>query len=182
MQKTPNSQLLRLTEEDYRQAPKLPVVVVLDNVRSANNVGSVFRTADAFLLEALYLCGITATPPNKDIHKTALGAADWVQWHYAPQTALAVAQLKEQGYVIAAIEQAKESILLNEFTIAPNQKYALVFGHEVEGVSQEVMNLADVCIEIPQFGSKHSLNIAVSVGVVLWELVRQYSTFNMAEQ
>ncbi|OWY24826.1 TrmH family RNA methyltransferase [Sphingobacteriales bacterium UPWRP_1] len=180
MEKTPNSGLNRLSAEDYRQVRKLPFVVVLDNVRSANNVGSVFRTADAFLLEAVYLCGITATPPNKDIHKTALGAADWVHWHYAPQTTQAIMQLKAQGYRIAAVEQAKESIPLNRFTIVPEQKYALIFGHEVTGVSEEVMNLSDVCIEIPQFGSKHSLNIAVSVGVVLWELVRQTTAIKTA--
>lgn len=173
MEKTPNSELNRMSEQDYHLSDKLPFVVILDNVRSANNVGSVFRTADAFLLKAIYLCGITATPPNKEIHKTALGAADWVQWHYAPQTTHAIVQLKEQGYLIAAVEQAKQSTLLQHFTLKPGQKYALVFGHEVDGVSPEVMQLADVCIEIPQFGSKHSLNIAVSVGVVLWELVRQ---------
>lgn len=173
MEKTPNSELNRLSAQDYRQVQKFPFVIVLDNVRSANNVGSVFRTADAFLLQGIYLCGITATPPNKEIHKTALGSADWVPWQYMAQTTQAVTLLKEQGYLIAAVEQAKESVPLNGFTALPGQKYAFVFGHEVEGVSQEVMNLADICIEIPQFGAKHSLNIAVSVGVVLWELVRQ---------
>ncbi len=173
MRKTPNSELVRQTESGFITAAKLPIVIVLDNVRSAHNVGSVFRTADAFLLAGVYLCGITATPPNKEIFKTALGASDWVSWQYAANTTDAVQHLKSEGYTIIAIEQADASVPLHRFMPdTTQQRYALVFGHEVEGVSEAVMALADECVEIPQLGVKHSLNIAVSVGVVLWEFVR----------
>ncbi len=173
MRKTPNSELTRKTEADFKAADKLPIVVVLDNIRSANNVGSVFRTADAFLLSGVYLCGITAQPPNKEIYKTALGASEWVKWEYFEHTKDAVSYLASQGFIITAIEQADESISLQDFKLDSSKRYALVFGHEVDGVSDEVMQQADICLEIPQLGTKHSLNIAVSVGVVLWELVRQ---------
>ena len=146
------------------------MVIVLDNVRSANNVGSVFRTADAFALEGLYLCGITARPPQKDIRKTALGASESVSWIHHSQTVEAVQQLKEDGYQIIAIEQAEGSTFLQDFEVDKTAKYAIIFGHEVNGVGEEVMELVDACIEIPQFGTKHSLNIAVSVGVVVWDL------------
>jgi len=170
MRKTPNAELIRLSLEAFKEATKTPLVVVLDNVRSALNVGSVFRTCDAFLIESVYLCGITAKPPNKDVRKTALGSTDSVQWHYAETTVEAVKVLKQLGYQIIAIEQADESIDLQEFVTEKKQKYALIFGHEVRGVSPEVMALIDHCIEIPQFGTKHSLNISVSVGVVVWDL------------
>lgn len=144
-------------------------------------MGSVFRTADAFLISGVFLCGITAQPPNKDIYKTALGATDWVEWQYFSQTKDAISYLSDQGYLIVAVEQADESVLLHEFNIRPSQKYALVFGHEVDGVSNEVMQISDLCLEIPQLGTKHSLNISVSVGVVLWELLRQYVYSNQKQ-
>ncbi len=170
MRKTPNAELPRLSVDAFKEAAKTPLIVVLDNVRSALNVGSIFRTCDAFLIEKIYLCGITAKPPNKDIHKTALGATDSVQWQYISSTTEAVQLLKKEGYHIFAIEQADESIDLQAFTPKKGQKYAIIFGHEVRGVATDVMTLVDGCIEIPQYGTKHSLNIAVSAGVVLWDL------------
>ncbi len=171
MRKTPNAELDRLNVEEFKQAEKTPLVLVLDNVRSANNVGSAFRTGDAFLVEAIYLCGITAQPPHRDITKTALGATESVHWQHHKSTVDAITALKAEGYTIAAVEQADDSIALQDFT--PTSKLALVFGHEVSGVSQEVMELVDHCIEIPQFGTKHSLNISVSVGVVVWEVFKR---------
>jgi len=164
------TELNRLSVEEFQDTPKTPLVIVLDNVRSANNVGSVFRTGDAFALEGLHLCGITACPPQKDIRKTALGASDSVTWTHWKETSMAVQHLKEEGYKVIAIEQAEGSIALQDFEIEAGGKYAVVFGHEVKGVSEEVMQLVDACIEIPQFGTKHSLNIAVSVGVIVWDL------------
>jgi len=146
---------------------------VLDNVRSANNIGSIFRTADAFLLEGIYLCGITAQPPNKDIHKTALGATESVEWSYCDSTLEAIAVLKDKGYQIISVEQADGSSMLTDFTVENGVKYALVFGNEVRGVSQEVVDVSDNCLEIPQYGTKHSFNIAVSAGIVLWDLFRK---------
>lgn len=170
MRKLSNDELNRLSATEFRACDKLPFIVVLDNVRSLYNVGSVFRTADAFLCEAIYLCGITACPPNKEIHKTALGAEETVKWQYFDDTAVAVQQLKADGWQIVAIEQAENSISLQSFKVDRSAKYAFVFGHEVKGVCQEVMDCCDVCLEIPQFGTKHSLNISVSAGIVLWEI------------
>ena len=173
MRKLKLQELNRLSPEDFQQAPRLPVVLVLDSVRSLHNVGSAFRTADSFAVEKLYLCGITGTPPDKEIRKTALGAEETVAWKKAPEAAAAVKALKEQGYWIICVEQAEGSTQLHHFLPQAGQKYALVFGNEVFGVSEEVMALADGCLEIPQFGTKHSLNVSVAIGVVLWEVVRK---------
>jgi len=170
MRKLKNEELNRLTPEQFREAEKLPVIVVLDNVRSLHNVGSVFRTCDAFRIAELYLCGITGKPPDREIHKTALGATETVKWRYFPQTKDAIKELKEKQVAIYAIEQAENSISLSEFSLPKNETIAIVFGNEVKGVEQEVVNECNNVIEIPQTGSKHSLNIAVSVGVVCWEL------------
>lgn len=178
MRKLLNSELNRKTPEEVQISPKSPFLLILDNVRSQSNVGSVFRTADAFLSEAVYLCGITGTPPSREIQKTALGATESVFWKYYSLTVDAVRELKQNNYIIVAIEQAEGAIELQKFELREGEKYALVFGHEVEGVAQEVMNLCDRCIEIPQFGSKHSFNIAVSAGIVLWELNRKYFEIN----
>ena len=168
MKKKKLEELNRLSIEAFQEAKKTPLVLVLDNVRSMNNVGSAFRTADAFALEKLYLCGITATPPHREIQKTALGAEQAVAWEHAPDTAALCRQLQADGYKIMAVEQAEESTLLQQFKSQPNEKYALVFGNEVFGVDEKVMETADGCLEIPQFGTKHSLNISVSIGVVVW--------------
>jgi len=170
MRKLRNEELPRLSIDDFRKRGKMPFVLVLDNVRSCNNVGSVFRTSDAFLVRKIYLCGITATPPDKEIHKTALGAENSVDWKYFKTTEEAVDALKEEGYIIVAVEQVESSISLNEYRPAPEEKLALIFGNEVNGVQQEVVNMCDITIEIPQFGTKHSFNIAVSAGIVLWDL------------
>lgn len=170
MRKLLNQELGRKTVEEYRLSEKAPFVIVLDNVRSQNNVGSVFRSADAFLVEKIFLCGITSTPPNPDIRKTALGASESVPWQYFEDTAEAISGLKENGYIIIGIEQADQSVELQNFITEKDKKYGLVFGHEINGVSQEVLDLCDFCIEIPQYGTKHSFNIAVSAGIVLWEL------------
>lgn len=169
MRKLKNEELNRKTVEEFKDAGKLPLVIVLDNIRSLNNIGSVFRTSDAFLIRGIMLCGITATPPHKEIHKTALGATESVYWEYHEDTMQAIQKLKEKDYTIVSIEQATESIILNKFECQPDKKYALVFGNEVKGVKQEVVNASDLCIEIPQFGTKHSFNIAVSAGIVLWD-------------
>ncbi|GHT48491.1 tRNA/rRNA methyltransferase [Bacteroidia bacterium] len=168
MRKLKITELNRISPEDFKKAEKIPLVVVLDNVRSLHNVGSVFRTSDAFLAEAVYLCGITATPPHAEIHKTALGAENSVNWKYFTTTLEAIQELRQQGYVLAAVEQAENSISLDELRLE-NKKYALILGNEVHGVAQEVMNLCDFCIEIPQFGTKHSLNVSVTAGIVIWE-------------
>jgi 23S rRNA (guanosine2251-2'-O)-methyltransferase len=175
MRKLKNSELNRLSAEAYLKAEKKPVVVVLDNIRSCNNIGSVFRTSDALLIEKIYLCGITATPPNAEIHKTALDAEKTVQWVYFPDTENAVAELKDNGYAVYAIEQVEGSVPLQEFIPAEGRKLAVVFGNEVKGVKQQVVNLCDGSIEIPQFGVKHSFNVSVSVGIVLWELFKKIS-------
>ncbi len=169
MRKLLNEELQRLSKEEFKGQMKTPVMIVLDNVRSHLNVGSVFRTADAFLIEAICLCGITGTPPHRDIHKTALGSTETVAWKHFPSTLDAVYELKANGYKIISIEQAERATMLNEFVAEAGVKYAVVFGNEVEGVSQEVVNFSDLVIEIPQYGMKHSLNIAVSVGVVVWD-------------
>ncbi|MDY0780395.1 RNA methyltransferase [Tenacibaculum sp. IB213877] len=170
MRKLKNSELGRLSVDEFKQTEKTPLLVVLDNVRSLNNVGSVFRTSDAFLIEKIYLCGITATPPNKEIHKTALGATESVDWEYVEDTLTLVEKLKKENVKVLSIEQAENSTMLNEFEPKENQTYAVVFGNEVKGVQQSVVSASDSCIEIPQLGTKHSLNISVSCGVVLWDL------------
>jgi 23S rRNA (guanosine2251-2'-O)-methyltransferase len=162
-------ELGRKSPRDFRESAKFPLVLVLDNVRSMMNTGSVFRTADAFLVEAIYLCGITATPPHREIHKTALGATESVRWEYFRQTPEAVSLLKAQGYIVLAIEQVRDSISLRDFRPESGQKYALVFGHEVKGVGEEVLEICDGCLEIPQFGTKHSLNVSVTAGMVIWD-------------
>ncbi len=169
MQKTPNAALSRLSVAEFKNADKTPFVIVLDNVRSLNNIGSVFRTADAFLLRGICLCGITAKPPHRDIEKTALGATESIYWEYFDNTVDALIKLKAMEYTIVAVEQTGKSILLQDFKPESNKKYAFVFGHEVMGVSDEALTHCDICVEIPQFGTKHSLNISVSVGIVIWE-------------
>jgi 23S rRNA (guanosine2251-2'-O)-methyltransferase len=176
MRKLKNNELGRISAEEFRTAQKLPIALVLDNVRSAYNVGSVFRTADAFPVEVIYLCGITGYPPHKEILKTALGATETVNWKYSKSTLTALIELKERGFKIYAVEQVEGSIMLDHFTKHNlKSKIALVFGHEVDGVQQDVLKQCDGCIEIPQGGTKHSLNISVSAGVVLWEFFRNPS-------
>ncbi|HEX8517912.1 MAG TPA: RNA methyltransferase [Bacteroidia bacterium] len=170
MRKLQNAELNRKSVDEFKQSSKTPIVIVLDNVRSLNNVGSVFRTGDAFLIEAVYLCGITGQPPNKEIQKTALGATESVAWKYLGSTLDAVNELKDQGYLVYAIEQAESAIMLNNFMPSRKQKIAIIFGNEVKGVQQEVIDASTDVIEIPQVGTKHSLNIAVSVGIVMWDL------------
>lgn len=169
MKKLKSDELNRVGVEEFREQEKLPVIVVLDNVRSMHNIGSVFRTADGFAIEKLYLCGITAQPPHREIEKTALGATQSVAWTHFESTLEAVASLREDGYEIIAIEQASGSMMLNTFQPESSKKYALIFGNEVNGVSEEVMAQIDKCIEIPQFGTKHSFNIVISAGIVLWD-------------
>lgn len=174
MRKLPTHEIERHDAQSYQAADKTPVVVVLDNVRSALNVGSVFRTADAFALRHVYLCGITATPPSRDIMKTAIGADETVDWTHHQSTLDLVVELKQQGYTVYAVEQTEQPIYLQDFKVAkPNSLIAVVMGNEVTGVDQAVLNECDGAIEIPQFGTKHSLNVAVCTGVVVWELVRQ---------
>ena len=175
MRKLKNSELERLDIQSFKMAEKTPVIVILDNVRSLNNIGSVFRTSDAFRVTQIILCGITATPPHVGIHKTALGATESVDWSYEKNTIEALTKLKDKGIEILAIEQAEGSTALQEFSVNTDKTYALVFGNEVRGVQQEVVNQCDGCIEIPQYGTKHSFNISVSVGVVLWEFFRQFN-------
>jgi 23S rRNA (guanosine2251-2'-O)-methyltransferase len=165
-------ELERLSNEEMQAAEKQPIIIILDDIRSMHNVGSAFRTCDAFTIEALYLCGYTPQPPHRDIHKTALGATETVNWRYFPTTIAAVEAAKENGYKIIAVEQAHDSVMLNNYRVENNARIALVFGNEVSGVNEDVMQQADNCIEIPQWGSKHSLNISVSLGVVLWEIMR----------
>ena len=173
MRKRLNEELGRKTAEEFAASEKMPLVLVLDNVRSHNNVGSVFRTADAFLIEKIILCGITATPPHRDIQKTALGATESVKWEYITETVDAVKKLKTEGYKVSAVEQVEGSCELQDLVLSGKEKYAVIFGHEIEGVSQEVINECDGWLEIPQFGTKHSFNIAVSAGIVLWEIWRK---------
>ncbi|MCX6233493.1 MAG: RNA methyltransferase [Bacteroidetes bacterium] len=174
MKKLQNIDLNRLSVDDFKKAPKIPIIIVLDNIRSMYNVGSIFRTADAFRIECIHLCGITATPPNKEINKTALGATDSVDWTYFATAVDSVAALKSRGYAIYAIEQTDESIALREFQPDSGKPLAIIFGNEITGVQDNVLSLAHGCIEIPQFGTKHSLNIAVSAGIVLWDLVAKH--------
>lgn len=170
MRKLKNSELDRLDVEAFKAAKKTPIVIVLDNIRSLNNIGSVFRTADAFLVEKIYLCGITAKPPHKDIQKTALGATESVAWEYVEDTLALVKRLQAESYTVCAIEQAENATFLNDLRVEATKKYALVLGNEVKGVLQEVVTASDVVVEIPQYGTKHSLNIAVTAGVVVWDL------------
>jgi len=170
MRKLANEELHRLSIQAYKEAEKIPVIVILDNVRSLNNVGSVFRTADAFRIEKIYLCGITACPPHKEIHKTALGATESVAWEYAPDVCVLLADLHTQQIQTIAIEQIEGATSLERFAPEKGVRYALIFGNEVDGVQQEAVSLSNHAIEIPQYGTKHSLNIAVSVGIVLWEI------------
>ncbi|WP_298779449.1 RNA methyltransferase [uncultured Polaribacter sp.] len=173
MRKLKNKELGRITVDEFKAVKKTPLIVVLDNIRSLNNIGSVFRTSDAFLIEKIYLCGICATPPNKDIHKTALGATESVDWEYVEDTLTLIKELKESNIKVLAIEQAENSSKLDAFYPEKNQKYAIVMGNEVKGVQQDVVNASDLCIEIPQLGTKHSLNISVTTGIVIWDFFKK---------
>ncbi|CAM3820091.1 MULTISPECIES: RNA methyltransferase [Flavobacterium] len=173
MRKLANAELERKNVAEFKEAEKTPIIIVLDDIRSLHNIGSVFRTSDAFLIEKIYLCGITAIPPNKEIHKTALGATETVTWEYAEDVLDVIAKLKEEKTKVYAIEQTEKAIMLNDFAVTTNEKYALIFGNEVKGVSQKAINLSDGVIEIPQLGSKHSLNISVSAGIVIWDLFQK---------
>lgn len=173
MRKLENKELNRLEVEDFKNASKTPLIIILDNVRSLNNIGSVFRTADAFLIEKIYLCGITATPPNKEIHKTALGATESVDWEYFSSTIEVVNRLKSEKVCVISIEQAENAVMLNDFSPEKGKKYAIIFGNEVKGVEQEVVSTSDNVIEIPQYGTKHSLNVSVSAGVVVWDFFQK---------
>lgn len=174
MRKLKITEMNRLNVEEFKEAKKMPLVVVLDNVRSLYNVGSVFRTCDAFRIEKLCLCGITACPPNIEIHKTALGAEDSVEWIHYEQTLDCVECLKKEGYTIMSIEQCEGSTMLHEFEVNASKKYAVVMGNEVKGVQQEVIDNSDGCLEIPQFGTKHSMNVSVTTGMIIWEVARQF--------
>ena len=173
MKKLKNNELNRLDVSAFKKAPKTPLIIILDNIRSLNNIGSVFRTSDAFLVEKIYLCGITAKPPHKDIHKTALGATESVDWEYAEDTLTLINQLQKENVTVVSIEQADNSIMLQDFTIDKTKKYAIVMGNEVKGVQQEVVSKSDYCVEIPQYGTKHSLNISVTTGIVIWDLFQK---------
>lgn len=170
-------ELNRLSPEEFKNVEKTPLIIILDNVRSLNNVGSAFRTADAFRIEKIFLCGITGTPPHREINKTALGATESVEWEYAESTREVIKRLKQEGYEAVALEQVTHSIPLNEFKADPHRKYALVFGNEVFGVDQEVIIDCDHVVEIPQLGTKHSLNISVTIGISLWDFVHKMSVF-----
>ncbi len=175
MRKLRNEELNRLTVEEFKRSDKVPLVVVLDNIRSQHNIGSVFRTADAFRLERVVLCGITAIPPHREIHKTALGATESVRWEYVEETTEAIRRLKEAHYRILVVEQTEKAVSLENVKLLSNQGYAIVFGHEIRGVDQQVVDMADLCLEIPQYGTKHSLNISVAAGIVIWGMVSQLS-------
>jgi len=172
MRKLSITELHRLSAEQYKDCPKTPLVVVLDHVRSLHNIGSIFRTADAFRLEAVYLCGITAAPPHPEIHKTALGAEETVAWHYHKDTLDAIRELKQNKYILYAVEQTEGSLSLENIALDPTKKYALILGHEVKGIQQTVVNECDYCVEIPQFGTKHSLNVSVAAGIVIWDFFK----------
>lgn len=174
MKKLETSEIQRLSVEEYQKSAKKPFVLVLDNVRSLHNVGSAFRTADAFAAEKIFLCGITGTPPNREIQKTALGATESVAWEYQEKIQGVLKKLKEQDYLIVSIEQTDESVLMQNFEIDTHKKYAFVFGNEVFGVSPEAINLSDLSVEIPQFGTKHSLNVSVSLGIVCWHFLQKH--------
>lgn len=176
MRKLANSELGRKSIADFKEAEKTPLILILDDIRSLHNIGSVFRTADAFLIEKIYLCGITATPPNKEIHKTALGATDTVAWEYAKDVLEVITKLQAEKTEVWAIEQVENSVYLNDFTPEQGKKYALIFGNEVKGVSQQAIKLCSGTIEIPQLGTKHSLNISVSAGIVVWDIFQKNYT------
>lgn len=169
MRKLKVTEMNRISTEEFKETNKMPLVIVLDNVRSLNNIGSVFRSSDAYLIEKIYLCGITATPPNAEIHKTALGAEESVEWIYKSNTLDAVEELRNEGHIICSIEQCKGSVMLNSFQPDPEKKYAVIFGNEVKGVNQDVVNDSDMCLELPQYGTKHSLNVSVTAGIVIWD-------------
>lgn len=171
--KLKNSELGRISNDEFKVLEKTPLIIVLDNIRSLNNIGSVFRTADAFLIKKIILCGITAQPPHKDIHRTALGATESVDWEYIEHSLDAVEKLKNEQIHVISIEQAENSVSLQDFEVQPNTTYAVIFGNEVKGVAQEVVNYSNTVIEIPQFGTKHSLNISVSAGIVIWDLFKK---------
>lgn len=173
MRKLKNSELGRLNVEEFKSVDKIPIIVILDNIRSLNNIGSVFRTSDALLIEKIYLCGITAVPPNREIHKTALGSTESVAWEYVEKSIDLIQKLRDSKIKIVSIEQAENSTMLQNFEIVKGQKYAIIFGNEVKGVPQELVSASDICVEIPQFGTKHSLNISVSCGIVLWDLFKK---------
>lgn len=172
-QKLQVEELNRISIDEFKAAEKLPLVVILDNVRSLNNIGSVFRTSDAFRVSHIYLCGITATPPSVEIHKTALGAEDSVSWTYVDDTMQALSTLRKEGYTIYAIEQARNSVMLDKLQLDKTKKYAVILGHEVHGVQQQVVDAADACVELPQYGTKHSLNVSVTAGIVIWDFFKQ---------
>ncbi len=174
MKKLSLKELNRISNQEFKELPKTPIVVILDNIRSALNVGSVFRTSDAFAVEKMYLCGITAKPPHREILKTAIGATESVDWEHHKSTVKVIEQLKADDYIIVGIEQADESIMLQNFEVDTNKKYAIVLGNEVKGVSNEVMQVLDYCIEVPQLGTKHSLNVSVCTGVVIWDFFKKY--------
>jgi len=178
MRKLKNSELGRLNIEEFKSVDKIPLIVILDNIRSLNNIGSVFRTSDAFLVDKIYLCGITATPPHKDIHKTALGATESVDWEYIENCTDLIKKLKDANIKIVSIEQAENNTMLQNFKVLRDQKYAIIFGNEVKGIQQELVSFSDFCVEIPQFGTKHSLNISVSCGIVLWDLFKKMKLQN----
>jgi tRNA G18 (ribose-2'-O)-methylase SpoU len=173
MNKLSMAALGRKSIDEFKKTQKKPIVIILDNVRSQHNIGSAFRTADAFLIESIFLCGITATPPNNEIHKTALGAEDSVNWRYFPNTEEALKELKEKNYTVISVEQVENGISLNDFHPLKDQKYAFIFGNEVKGVGQNIVDSSDLCIEIPQSGTKHSLNVSVSIGIVLWDITNK---------
>ncbi len=173
MRKLKIMELNRISIEEFKEAEKLPLVVVLDNIRSLHNIGSVFRTSDAFRIECIYLCGITATPPHPEMHKTALGAEFTVDWKYVDNTVEAVDNLKSEGYTVYSVEQAEGSVMLDELVLDKTEKYAVVMGNEVKGVQQEVIDQSHGCIEIPQYGTKHSLNVSVTAGIVIWDLFKK---------
>ena len=172
MRKLKITELNRINVDEFKEAKKLPLIVVLDEIRSLHNIGSVFRTSDAFRIESIYLCGITATPPHPELHKTALGAEYTVDWKYFKNTLDAVNKLKSDGYIVYSIEQAEGSTMLNDLKLDQTRKYAIVMDNEVKGVQQSVVDMCDACIEIPQFGTKHSLNVSVTGGIVIWEMAK----------
>ena len=175
MKKLKNSELSRLSIDEFKNSSKTPVIVILDNIRSAHNVGSVFRTCDAFLIDKIILCGITAIPPNKEIRKTALGSSESVDWRYYKNTEEIIMRLKKKDYQIIAVEQANKSIKLESFRPENEKKYAIIFGNEIKGINQKILDNSDSVIEIPQFGTKHSLNVSVSAGIVIWDVFSKIS-------
>lgn len=177
MRKLKITELNRISAEEFKEVEKLPLVVVLDNIRSLHNIGSVFRTSDAFRIERIFLCGITATPPHPEIHKTALGAEFTVNWEYVHNTLEAVDKFKKEGYIVYSVEQVEGSVMLDELVLDKTKKYAVIMGNEVKGVQQEVIDASHGCIEIPQYGTKHSLNVSVTTGIVIWDLFKKLTVY-----